>query len=134
VATWALLPSMGRSSVSVQAASESAPGATDGCNLNDVGGFDLVLEADNGETFSGTGKLDAYRQHDAAVGWAYSPSSTIDLATLTPSIAGQRRFSVEGWTVANPRGAIAHVANGVGVSGGGITVRYYCTGLKGERV
>jgi hypothetical protein len=133
MATWATIAGMGRSTESLQATTEAGPpGDSDGCNLNDVGGFDLVVEATSG-TFGGAGTLSAYRQHDATVGWSYSPGSTIDLATLTPSVVGSSRFSVEGWTVANPRGFIAHLANGItGV--GGVRVRYYCTGLKGERV
>jgi len=129
MATWGPTASGGRSVVSVQATTEAGPPADgDGVNVNDVGGFDLVVEADEGQTLSGTGELVGYRQHES--GWAFAKDSAV---TIDSSANGQRRIVFTGWTVANPRGFVAHLANGVGVSAGGLRLYYYCTTLRGVR-
>ena len=132
MATWNVLPTSGRSATSVQAASESAPTlATEGCNLMDVAGFDLYVEADSGQTFTATtGAFYGYKFSDLLNAWYRAPE--VDVSIPTGGV-GQRRVVFPGWTVSNPRDRIAHVANSIAVSGGGVTVTYICTSLHGSR-
>jgi hypothetical protein len=113
------------------ASTEAAPttNAPDGVLLVGVGGFTLIAECDVGQTFQGTGNFLAYLW-DPLSDWAYSNDI---LVPVPASASGQRRIAFPGWTVSNPRGRVAHIASGVGITGGNITLKYCCTMLKGFR-
>jgi hypothetical protein len=122
-----------RSVAGVQAATEAVPldsAPTDGIRLESTGGFDLIVDLEDGQTFTGnTWTLDAYRYYPAAGGWAWAP----DIAQAPEaSVIGKRRYAWTGFTVANPHGNLAHICNGVQHTGGVITVRYAASGLRGE--
>jgi hypothetical protein len=131
MATWTRLG--GRTAKGTQTTTDTAPThlSGDGVNLNDVAGFSVTVEADAGQTFSGAaGSLKAWFDDDALADVSYTPE--LDL-TLPAGAVGQRRISFTGFTVASPRGYLAHIASGLQVTGGGITVTYTCTTLYGSR-
>jgi len=127
MATWSLVPGLSVSVMSVQATTDSAPSsATDGQALSGVGGFNLTIQADPGQTLTGVGSLTGYI-YDDLIGWTLG-----DIGVNVPAIAsGSRSYTFSGWTVANPIERIAHICNGVGVSGGGVTLIYRCSTLRG---
>jgi hypothetical protein len=136
MATWANLidPTKGTISplsvVSIQNPTDSAPTlATDGQALAGIGGFTLVLEADLGQTLTGAGNLLGF-SYDSCNGWARSPDIDVQIPSAA---AGQRRVAFPGWTISNPRGSVAHVAAGVGVSSGGLSLYYCCTTVRAHR-
>jgi hypothetical protein len=131
VATW--VRTGGRTVVGKEATTDSAPahGSMDGVNLNDVAGFSLTVECDNGQTFSGAGgSLLAYFDDDALAGVSYTPE--LDLV-LPAAAVGKQRVTFAGFNVSSPRGFLAHIANGIQVTGGGLTLTYTCTTLYGSR-
>ena len=120
------------SKMSVQAATEAAPTlATEGQPLVGIRSFIIVVEADLGQTLLGTGTLSSYL-FDNLLGLPWARGD-FDIA-IPATAAGLRRWASVGWTISNPRSAIAHIASGVGVSAGGVTLHYCCTDLKGFRV
>lgn len=122
-----------RSVISTQALTESAPSAaSEGLTFVDVGGWDIWVIAEAAQTLSGAGSLTGYRYDDLAGGWGICPDLTI---AIPATVAGNRRACVAtNWTVANPRGNIAHIANGITVSGGTtVQVLYVATMLRGFR-
>jgi hypothetical protein len=113
------------------APTEAAPTAEhDGFSLGGVGGFSLVVQCDEGQTFNAaTGSLLAYL-HDPLTGWQRAADSALDLPI--PAVAlGQRGVVFSGFSVANPRGRICHVPSGVGVTGGSLTITYLGTNKRG---
>jgi hypothetical protein len=96
-----------------------------------VAGFTVTVECDPGETFAGAGgSLQAWFDDEALSDVSRMPE--VDLV-LPASVVGQRRVSFGGFTVASPRGFLAHIANGIQVTGGGLTVIYTCSTLRGNR-
>lgn len=133
MATWTLAGAFTRSVISKQSTTDSAPTlATDGMNMDSVAGFNLYVACDTGQTFTGTGTFPAYVYDSTAGGWAKSDTS-LDLAVF-PLAIGKSLIVYTGFTVASPRGQIAHIATGVGVTGGGLTLTYTCNSLHGERI
>jgi hypothetical protein len=131
MATWIRLG--GRTVTSSQTTTDTRPahGSMDGVNLNDVAGFTVTIECDPGQTFSGAGgSLQAWFDDDAISDVSYLPE--VDLV-LPAGAVGQRRVSFGGFTVASPRGFLAHIANSIQVTGGGLTVTYTCSTLYGNR-
>ena len=131
MATWTRIG--GRTVKAVQSTTDTPPvhGSNDGVNLNDVAGFTVTVECDNGQTFSGAGgSLQAWFDDDALADVSYLPE--VDLV-LPAGAVGKRRVSFGGFTVASPRGFLAHIANGIQVTGGGLTVTYTCSTLYGNR-
>lgn len=130
MATWTRVA---RNSVSsVQATTETAPSTESdvGMDLDQVGAFDVQFECDSGQTFTSTdGTFEAYRLHDDGL-WSRHYSNDV---VLTADDISRRKFSRK-FTVDNPRGRIAHIAVGIVVSGGGITLRYWPTSLRGGKV
>jgi hypothetical protein len=137
MATWTPQAGVGRSATSTQAASgESAPTlATEGMNLDSVGGFDLTVEADAGQTITASGgKLLAYRYFPRFAAWYRAPEFDV---TIPVEDVGLRRVAFPGWTVANPHGRVAHLVSAsapITVSGGGLTVAYSATSLHGDPI
>jgi hypothetical protein len=131
MATWAsIFASVHLGSVkAIQATTESAPaGAGEGLDLDGTGHFDAWLEADVGETLSGTGILRGYRYEPAIGAWTRMPSAD----TFIPDLAaGQRRVLVGAFDVINRRGRFALMADGVGVSAGGLTLYLVATRQEG---
>lgn len=123
-ATWVRVGA-NRSVVSVQATTEAAPTvSTDGIALDGIGAISIWLEADPGQTLSGTGQLDVY-VYDAMVGaWALAPLIPFGVPS---GAAGKQRVVLGSVVIDNPRGRIAPIANGVGVSAGGLTLYICCT-------
>jgi hypothetical protein len=131
MATWTRISA--RTVSGVQTTTDTAPvhNAQDGVNLSDVSGFSVTFECDSGQTFSGVaGSFLAYYDDAALSGVSYTPE--LDLV-LPASAVGQRRITFAGFTVACPRGFLTHIANGIGVTGGGLTVTYTCSSLFGDR-
>jgi hypothetical protein len=136
MATWSMQSAArGRSVTCAQAATgESAPTlATEGMNLDSVGGFDLTVACDEGETFSApaAGTLQAYRYFSTPAAWFRAPEFDV---TIPAAVEGLRYAAFPGWTVANPHGRIAHIADSVSVSGGGLTIAYTATSIQGEPI
>jgi hypothetical protein len=130
MATWEVIT--GRSVRSVQSATDSAPtGAEAGLNLSDVSGFSVHVWADTGQTFSGVaGSLVAYLYDDIVGDWSRAPE--LDL-TLPSAATGLRKLVFTGFTVASPRGRLAHIASGIQVTSGGLTLTYSASTLYGDR-
>jgi hypothetical protein len=131
MAVWTKLT--GRSVSGVQSATDTPPvhGAGGGLNLNDVAGFSVTFECDSGQTFSAaSGSFQAWFDDPLLSGVSYTPE--LDLV-LPASAIGQRRITFAGFTVATPRGFLAHIANGITVTGGGLTVIYTCSSLHGSQ-
>jgi hypothetical protein len=117
----------------VQSTTDSTPvhNSMDGVNLNDVSGFSVTMECDAGQTFSGAaGSFLAYYDDDALSDVSYAPE--LDLV-LPASAVGKRRVTFAGFSVACPRGFLTHVAAGIQVTSGGLTVTYTCSSLYGSR-
>ena len=99
--------------------------ATDGLNLEDCVGYDVVLEADSGQTLSGAGTLQAYVYDPQVAGWARAPDFDI---TVPAGAASNRRFYPlagspgKGIPVLVAQGRIGYTPNGVTVSSGGVTI------------
>jgi len=130
VATW--VPKAGRSVQSVQATTESAP-TTDieGVNLDSVSGFTIHFSCDAAQTFSATsGGFLAYVWNEFAQAWSRAPGLDV---TVPTAAVGLRRFSDSGWNVSSPRARLAHVASGIAISGGSITLDYTCSLLRGDQ-
>jgi hypothetical protein len=134
-AAWSKIPgsdnAKGYSVKSVQVATEEAPtAATDGADLHPCAGYKLYAEADSGQTFTGSGDFPAY-SYDPICGW--SRASEWDCSAVAAD-NGNRRILLGEFPVSAPRGRVAHVCSGVGVSGGGVTLYYAMSGLYGERI
>jgi hypothetical protein len=128
MATWMQAGASGLSRKSRQVGTDTAPTlSSDGQGLTGVGGFDLFVICDAGKTFTSIGTLAGYR-YDALAGWA--PSADLNLSLPSDAI-GLAAWAFTGFVVQNPRGAIAHVCTGIGLTGGGLTLIYVCTGLRG---
>lgn len=131
MATWTSLG--GRSVRGAQSATDTIPthGSKPGVNLADVGGFTVTMECDAGQTFAtAAGSFQAWYDDELLSDISYMPE--VDLV-LPTSAVGQRRVSFGGFTVASPRGHLAHIANGIQVTGGSLTVTYTCSTLRGNR-
>lgn len=130
--TWTKVSGSNRSTVSTQTTTESAPtSAIEGFDLNGVGGFTIHVACDSGQTFSGA-VTEAFRacRYSVITGlWGRSSEHDLDITT---DHTGNRVIVFDAWTVSNPRGRIAHVANGVTVTGGGLTITYEATKLSGD--
>lgn len=138
MATWTAQAGVGRSVTSAQVASgETAPTTDDrvGLNLDNVGGFDLTVEADSGQTITASGgKLFAFRFFARIGRWFRA--SDFDV-TIPVEAIGLRSYAIPGWTVANPHGRIAHLTTStapISISGGGLTVAYTATSLHGDPI
>jgi len=134
MATWAPLANNARSVISYQATSESAPTlSTDGLNLDSVAGFVVHIACDNGYAFADpTSTFIAYRYSPESGLWARASENDI---TVGSAGNGQQTIAVS-FQVASPRGRIAHIANGVNITGGAtpLTLRYLCNQLTGAYV
>jgi hypothetical protein len=125
MATWT--SSGSRSVTSVQSTTEAtAPTANEGVNLDAVSGFNIYVEADEGQTLTGSGDLLGYLKSGIRGRWARGDAQ-LDLA-IPAEANGHRTYVFSGFTVPSPRGRLAHLCDGVGVSGGGVTITYECTG------
>jgi hypothetical protein len=129
MATWTRTDQ--RSTTSVQATTESAPTGEDGVNLDSVGGFHIGVSADAGQTFTGA-VTDAFKAY-VRIGsdWYRAPDLDFDVPA---GAIGLQRFAVPGWVVAHPYNRLAHVASGVLVSLGGLTVKYEITEFSGRKL
>ena len=130
MATWTQIPGTPRSVSSVQATTEAAPTqATDGLYLDEVAGFVLYLVADAGQTLNAAGgSLLGYR-YDPNIG-TWARAHELDIVLGASDIGGQA--SAWAYQVASPRGRVAHVASGVGVTSGGLTLYYFTSYLSGK--
>jgi hypothetical protein len=119
-ATW---ESIGERAVkSVQAATEAVPtNPADGFHITNIHAFSLTVECDNGQTFLDvSGALDLYHYDPVVGAWSRVAYGS---QFVPPEAAGLRRFTVP-FTIANARGRLAHIANGLNLSGGGVTLYY----------
>jgi hypothetical protein len=125
-ATWTLIAA-GHSVRSTQGLNE--PGEPlDGLALKGVAGCVVYVECPNG-TFTGTGRLKAFLADPLLAGWARAPD--FDLV-FGPDHVGSTRVAFAFPFITNPRGAIAHLADAVGVTGAaGLKLLYTCTLLNG---
>lgn len=128
-ATWTKIAPY--SSKAAQATTEDAPAlATEGVDLTPCAGLNLYAEADEGQTFTGSGDFVGF-MYDPLCGW--SRASELDVSIVAAD-AGNRRVFLGAFPVSAPRGRMAHAANGVGVSGGGVTLYYAMSDLYGQRI
>jgi hypothetical protein len=98
-------------------------------NLDEVAGFVLHCYADVGQTINAAGGVfQAYRYDEVAAVWMRAAELDV---TITADDIGGRGFSTA-FQVASPRGRVAHIANLVGVSGGGVTLDYLVSYLSGK--
>jgi hypothetical protein len=123
MATWSVLTNGGEltgAAQSVQSATDTAPsGALDGIGLRGLSGFTLTVECDVGQTFLGGGQLDLYH-YDPQTGLPWSPLVDREFQ-IPPAAIGLRRFSAV-FEVVSSRGRVAFIANGLLLSGGGVTI------------
>jgi len=125
--TWAKYSA--RSVVSTQTTTEAAPtGGSEGLDLESVAGFTIHFACDVGETFTSAASVfEAYRYNSRTGIWSRSAEHDV---TVGAEGLGKRAFAVS-YQVASPRDRVAHVANAVSVSGGGLTLDYRCSQLNG---
>lgn len=139
--TWSQLDSVTGSNTQAKgvAAAGTATDAptltTEGLALGSVASFDIVLEADSGQTLNGTGTLQCWRYSEAAGAWTRAPGGDITYASIT----GQRRATIysgnspgTGEVAISRRGRIVYNPSSVTVSGGGLTI--YLDGSPGGRI
>lgn len=96
----------------------TAMGSEGGMDLRSVRAFQVHVEADPGQTFTGSGALALY-YYDFTYGWfpavqltkSMSPMAGLNRGTFSSDIAPLRT------------GCLFPAARGVGVTGGGVTVR-----------
>jgi hypothetical protein len=124
MATWANIT--GRTIRSVQAATEAPPLlASEGFDLNGVEGFTLKVACDAGKVInSAAGQFDLWHL-DPVAGLPWS--KLIDREQQIPASAvGLASFS---WLfdVVNARGRVAFLANGLDLTGGGVTITFMPT-------
>jgi hypothetical protein len=123
MATWTTILADGdRASVirSVQAATESAPSsADDGLSLFGMAGFTMMVECDPGQSFGSGGQLDLYHL-DPKVGLPWSLLADREI-NVPPSVIGLQRFTLV-FDVVRTRGRVAFAANGLVLTGGGVTL------------
>lgn len=107
--------------------------ATEGLFLGNVCSYDIVLEADSGQTLNGTGALQCWRYSDAAGAWTRAPGGDISYAAIT----GVRRATIfsgnspgPGEPVISRRGRVVYNPSSVTVSSGGVTI--YLDGTPGK--
>lgn len=108
----------------VQSTTRAAPTVScldavpEGMDLRGVRGYRLMIEADTGQTLSGSGNLRAY-YYDFGVGaWLRTPA--LDIAV---TLSSTRRQGYADIIVPVRSGCVLYAADTVGVSGGGVTVR-----------
>jgi hypothetical protein len=120
VASWT--PITLRSVQSVQSPTDAKPSSSsDGLNLYGVAAFLLTFSCDVGQSFSSTvGEFDRYQYDENTSMWTpvFGREEVVPLAAL-----GQRAFSILE-RVQLPRGGLAHIANGIGITGGQLTLTY----------
>lgn len=131
-ATWGPLFSQPHhlgSKQSAQAATEAGPAAAgDGIDMAKVDAFNLYLKAANGQTFTGVGVLRAWLYEPARATWVRSPANDVG---IPEDSAGLSEFAISPFTVKSMRGRLALICDGVGVTGGTITLDFVCTGAGG---
>ena len=102
-----------------------AEAATDGLLLDRATAWDVIVEADSGQTLSGAGTLRAYVYDAGAAGWARAPDFDI---TVPAGVASARRYYPlagspgKGVPVLASQGRIGYAPNGVTISSGGVTI------------
>lgn len=138
MATW--VPLGPRSVYSVQTVNDSAPSlGTDGVSVAQVPGYSLVLQCDSGQIVAAAAggllayiwdPLSGYPLGQAGGAWS-RVAAAMDL-TIPASAVGQPRISWPWNSVAATIGRIAHIASGLSLTGGGITLFYACVGMQGE--
>jgi hypothetical protein len=120
----------GRAAVSRKGVAASATqafdaAATDGASLRSASGWDVYVEADSGQTLSGTGTLQAFWFSDNQQRWMRAPDFDI---TVPASAASNRGYYAlagspgKGIPVLVQGGRIGYAPNGVTVSSGGVTI------------
>lgn len=116
-------------------ATDAPTSTTAGLGLGSVASFDIVLEADSGQTLNGTGALQCWRYSEAAGAWTRAPGGDISYAAIT----GVRRATIYsgnspggGEPVISRRGRIVYNPSSVTVSAGGLTI--YLDGSPGGRL
>lgn len=129
-ALWTRPPFKGLAVQGYMAPTEAEPvDPEDGFSLSGVGGFTLVAQCDLGQSFAAAaGSLNAYL-HSELTGWVRAGDATLDLQ-IPASAIGRRAVVFSGFSVANPRDRIAHVASGLALSGGSLTLLYLGTNSK----
>lgn len=132
-AIWSKVRPGGRSVRSLQAATEAAPvSPSDGLLLEGVAGFHVFASCEAGQSFTGTlGRFLAYLYDADAGGWGKAEDD-LDLI-VKPTQVGERIIAFPGFVVHSPASRIAHVASGIQVSGGQITLLYRATTPAGFR-
>lgn len=139
--TWTQIDSM--TGLSTQAKGVAASGtatdaptlASEGLGLGSVASFDIVLEADSGQTLNGTGSLQCWRYSEAAGAWTRAPGGDVSYTAIT----GVRRATImtgnspgPGEPVISRRGRIVYNPSSVTVSSGGLTI--YLDGSPGKNL
>ena len=119
-----------RSCYAVQTNAEGAPSGTDGMDLGGIAGFTLYASCEEGQTFNDAAAVFEAWRYDATVG-VWSRAAELDV-TVGASQTGVRSLAVA-FSVASPRGYIAHIWDGSGVTGGNVTVAYAASRLIGEK-
>jgi len=103
--------------------------ATDGLLLDRLTGWDVLVQADSGQTLSGAGTLQAWVYDPIQLVWARAPDYDI---SVPASLASIRNFYPlagspgKGVPVIASQGRIGYTPNGVTISSGGVTI--YITG------
>lgn len=117
MATWVTLTD--KATRSVQSATDTPPTtANEGFPILGMRAVGVTVECDAGQTFlAATGGLDLYLWDDLIGAWSYVLYQTI---TIPPEAVGKRRFTTV-VQIANARGRLAFIANGLSLTGGGIT-------------
>jgi hypothetical protein len=118
-----------RSAKETQGTTRAAPttDSTDGVNCADVTALVVVLEADSGQTLSGSGTVDCYIYDDNWAAWVLVPGAAL---TVPASAASKRRIAFPVSEVPSSRGRILYATNTVATSSGNVTVYVNCYSNK----
>lgn len=123
MASWISL--FDKATKSVQSTTDPAPTTgTEGIPILGMTSFGLTVECDAGQSFaSAAGQLDLYLWDDLITDWSYVLYQSI---AIPPEVVGKRRFTTA-VQIANARGRLAYICNGLTVSGGGLTLYFLPT-------
>lgn len=123
MATW--IPLNDKATKSVQSATDSPPTlVSEGFPILGMTAVGITVECDVGQTFSvAAGALDLYLWDDLFGAWSYVLYQSI---TIPTEVVGKRRFSTVA-QIANARGRMAYIANGLTLTGGGLTIYFLPT-------
>jgi hypothetical protein len=125
VAPGGLAVAQSRKAVCESGTETFAAAATDGASLASASGWDVYIEADDGQLLSGTGSVLAYQYSDSVARWFRAPEFDIAVPAAVNTNRGYYPLAGspgKGVPVLSQKGRIGYAPSGVGVDAGGLTI------------